>query len=115
MQPTAVPWKTTASNSRNAVKLFIGVHNEPLSVPAMCVSNPDCSSEVLQKEVAFGVLREVRSRSGSRCVLDLRHQMIAALSGFLHSHRAALPVKAHSYDSGSGGSRRGEAKWDLKS
>jgi hypothetical protein len=25
------------------IQLFIGLHNEPLSVTAMCVNNPDCS------------------------------------------------------------------------
>src|SRR5947207_11851510 len=31
------------SNSKNAVSFFVGVHNEPLTVVAMRVSNPDRS------------------------------------------------------------------------
>jgi hypothetical protein len=33
--------KVAASNSTKRGQLFIRTHNEPLSVAAMCVSNPD--------------------------------------------------------------------------
>jgi hypothetical protein len=36
-------WRIADSSSKNAVSFFIGMHNETLSVVAVCVCNPDRS------------------------------------------------------------------------
>src|SRR5262245_54330503 len=49
-------WMQTAlTNSKKRNQLFIRTHNEPLSVVAMCVSNPDCSPIRIDEIVSDGL------------------------------------------------------------
>jgi hypothetical protein len=43
MQPTRWPGANRQFKFQKRSQLFIRTHNEPLSVAAMCISNPDCS------------------------------------------------------------------------
>jgi hypothetical protein len=42
--PQDLSWHVALSNSRKAVRFFIGMHNKPLSIVAMRVNNPNRSS-----------------------------------------------------------------------